>query len=46
MCSIDVGKWLSVTVHGLIYSVKGGLLKELNNHWDNLDCIDELYHIR
>lgn len=35
-----------LTVHGLIYSVKDGLLKDLNIHFDSLDCIDELYHIR
>ena len=35
-----------LTVHGLIYSVRDGLLKDLNINFDNLDCIDELYHIR
>lgn len=35
-----------LTVHGLIYSVKDGLLKDLKISFDNLDSINELYHIR
>ena len=35
-----------LTVHGLIYSVKDGLLKDLKMNFDNLDNINDLYHIR
>lgn len=35
-----------LTVHGLIYSVKDGRLKDLNVNFDNLDKINDLYHIR
>jgi len=34
-----------LTIHGLIYSVKDGLLKDLDINFDNLDCIDDAYHI-
>ena len=40
--------WLSgqeLTVHGLIYSVKNGRLKNLNVNFDSIDCIDDLYRI-
>lgn len=35
-----------LTVHGFIYSVKDGRLKDLNMKFDNLDKINSLYHIR
>ncbi|MFT6985130.1 MAG: carbonic anhydrase [Psychromonas sp.] len=35
-----------LTVHGFIYSVKDGRLKDLNMNFDNLDKINDLYHIR
>jgi carbonic anhydrase len=35
----------ALTVHGLIYSVKDGLLKDLKISFDNLDSINEAYHI-
>ena len=35
-----------LTVHGFIYSVKDGRLKDLNVNFDNLDEINDLYHIR
>lgn len=35
-----------LTVHGFIYSVKDGRLKDLNVNFDNLDKINALYHIR
>jgi len=35
-----------LTVHGFIYSVKDGRLKDLNINFDNLDKINALYHIR
>lgn len=36
----------ALTVHGFIYSVKDGRLKDLNMNFDNLDKINALYHIR
>uniref|UniRef100_UPI0026B06573 carbonic anhydrase n=1 Tax=Psychromonas sp. Urea-02u-13 TaxID=2058326 RepID=UPI0026B06573 len=36
----------ALTVHGLIYSVKDGLLKDLKISFDSLDNINALYHIR
>lgn len=39
-------KGQELTVHGLIYSVKDGLLKDLKINFDNLDNINDLYHIR
>ena len=38
-------KGQALTVHGLIYSVKDGLLKDLKISFDSLDKINELYHI-
>ena len=35
-----------LTVHGFIYSVKDGRLKDLNINFDNLNKINDLYHIR
>jgi carbonic anhydrase len=35
----------ALTVHGFIYSVKDGRLKDLNMNFDNLDKINDLYHI-
>lgn len=35
-----------LTVHGFIYSVKDGRLKDLNVNFDNLAKINDLYHIR
>jgi len=35
-----------LTVHGFIYSVQDGRLKDLNMNFDNLDKINDLYHIR
>lgn len=35
-----------LTVHGFIYSVKDGRLKDLEMNFDNLDKINDLYHIR
>jgi len=35
-----------LTVHGFIYSVQDGRLKDLNMNFDNLAKINELYHIR
>lgn len=35
-----------LTVHGFIYSVEDGRLKDLNVNFDNLDKINDLYHIR
>lgn len=35
-----------LTIHGFIYSVKDGRLKDLNVNFDNLDKINDLYHIR
>lgn len=35
-----------LTVHGLIYSIKDGRLKDLNLNFDNLNEINDLYHIR
>ncbi len=40
--------WLKgqdLTVHGLIYSVKNGRLKDLQVNFDNIDSINDLYHI-
>lgn len=40
--------WISgqdLTVHGLIYSVKNGRLKDLNVNIDSIDSINDLYHI-
>lgn len=34
-----------LTVHGLIYSVKNGRLKDLNVNIDSIDSINDLYHI-
>ena len=34
-----------LTVHGLIYSVKNGRLKDLKVNFDNIDSINDLYHI-
>ena len=36
----------NLTVHGFIYSVEDGRLKDLNVNFDNLDKINDLYHIR
>lgn len=36
----------ALTVHGFIYSVKDGRLKDLKMNFDNLDKINSLYHIR
>ncbi|WP_354623585.1 carbonate dehydratase [Psychromonas sp. MME2] len=35
-----------LVVHGLVYSVKDGRLKDLEMNFDNLDKINALYHIR
>lgn len=35
-----------LTIHGFIYSVKDGRLKDLNVNFDNLEKINDLYHIR
>ena len=35
-----------LTIHGLIYSVIDGRLKDLKINFDNLDHINDLYHIR
>lgn len=35
-----------LTVHGFIYSVEDGRLKDLHVNFDNLDKINDLYHIR
>jgi len=40
------GRGQELTVHGFIYSVKDGRLKDLNIKFDNLDKINSLYHIR
>lgn len=34
-----------LTVHGLIYSVENGRLKDLKVNFDNIDSINDLYHI-
>lgn len=34
-----------LTIHGLIYSVKNGRLKDLKVNFDNIDSINDLYHI-
>lgn len=38
-------KGQDLTVHGLIYSVKNGRLKDLQVNFDNIDSINDLYHI-
>ncbi|WP_028865176.1 carbonate dehydratase [Psychromonas aquimarina] len=39
-------KGQELTVHGLVYSVEDGRLKDLKMNFDNLDKINDLYHIR
>lgn len=39
-------KGQDLTIHGFIYSVKDGRLKDLNVNFDNLAKINDLYHIR
>lgn len=39
------GSGQDLTVHGLIYSVKNGRLKNLKVNFDNIDCVDDLYRI-
>lgn len=36
---------LDLTIHGLIYSVKNGRLKDLKVNFDSINSIDDLYHI-
>ncbi|TEW53376.1 carbonate dehydratase [Psychromonas sp. RZ22] len=39
------GKGQELTIHGLIYSVKNGRLKDLKVNFNNIDNINDLYHI-